>query len=138
MPILDKKPLSAYKLSHMISELEFSSPVLRVVNGIVVLQIRPDKAKKAILRVLSDHYPNVWPGIPKIAKLTNYSERQVRRVLRELEFKDRLIVDVNSRYWWRWPTAEEIQNGQPNYLRSTTPRVRGVPFSRKIFKKSVK
>lgn len=108
MPIHDKKPLFAWQLSDLIAKLTFTSPVLRIVSGRVEFQMRPDKAKKAVLRVLCDHYPNVWPSVPTIGELSNYGDRQVRRVLRELEFKDRLIVDANSRYFWRWPTIEDM------------------------------
>jgi len=97
MPRIGKKPLSAFDLSNIVPRLEFVSPVLRVVKGRVVCQMRPDKGKKTVLRVLCDCYPNVWLGVPEIAKRSGYSIRHVGRILRELELKDKLIVDINSR-----------------------------------------
>lgn len=92
--------LSAYRLAHIVSDLEFIKPNLRG-------QQRPETAKKAVLRALCDRYPNVWPGLKDIAKKASCSVAQARRMLRELEYKDRLIVDVNSRMEWRWPCACE-------------------------------
>ena len=87
--------LSAFKLSHIVSSLMFFRPNTRG-------QHRPDKSKKAVLRALCDRYPNVWPGVEDIAAKASCSVSQARRVLRELEYKDRLILDVNSRMKWRW------------------------------------
>lgn len=87
---IDKmQSMSGYKLSHIVSSLVFVKPNARG-------QIRPDKAKKAVLRVLCDHYPNVWPSLKAIADKTSYSLSQTRRVLRELESKDRLLVDIST------------------------------------------
>jgi len=92
---IEKMPgLSGFKLSHIVSKLVFVKPNERA-------QVRQDKTKKAVLRALCDRYPNVWPGINDIAKSTSCSPAQVRRVLRELEYKDRLIVDINSRLTWQ-------------------------------------
>jgi hypothetical protein len=88
--------LSAFKLSHIVSHLRFVRPNLRG-------QQRPDKVKKAVLRALCDRYPTIWPSLRDIADKASCSEAQARRVLRELEYKDRLIVDANSRMEWRWP-----------------------------------
>jgi hypothetical protein len=85
--------LSAFKLSHIVASLEFIRPNTRG-------QHRPDKVKKAVLRALCDRYPNVWPGIEDIARKASCGTTQTRRALRELEHKDRLIVDVNSRPAW--------------------------------------
>src|SRR5260370_471383 len=93
MPIAGKKPLSGYKLSHIIAKLKFEKVNERG-------QFRGDKTKKAVLRALCDRYPDVWPGIEDIAANASCSTAQARRVLRELEYKDRLIVDVNSRLTW--------------------------------------
>jgi hypothetical protein len=87
--------LSAYRLSYTVASLVFVRPNLRG-------QLRPDKIKKAVLRALCDRYPHVWPGLKDIAAKASCSMPQARRVLRELEYKDRLIVDVNSRLEWRW------------------------------------
>ncbi len=86
--------LSAYKLSHIVPHLKFLKPSLRYPN-------RVDHTKSNVLRALCDRYPNVWPGLPEIADKAKCSTAQTRRALRELEFKDRLIVDVNSRLTWR-------------------------------------
>jgi len=86
--------LSAYKLSHIVSHLKFFKPSLRYPN-------RVDRTKSNVLRALCDRYPNVWAGLPEIADKAKCSTSQARRALRELEFKDRLIVDVNSRLTWR-------------------------------------
>jgi hypothetical protein len=80
--------LSAYKLSHLVSNLVFVRPNLRG-------QLRPDKIKKAVLRALCDRYPNVWPSVADIAAKVSCSVSQAQRVLRELEFKDRMIVDIS-------------------------------------------
>jgi hypothetical protein len=81
--------LSAYKLSHLASSLVFVRPNLRG-------QQRPDKTKKAVLRALCDRYPNVWPSLADMAAKASCSVSQAQRVLRELERKDRLIVDIST------------------------------------------
>jgi hypothetical protein len=81
--------LSAYKLSHLVSSMKFARPNLRG-------QERPDKTKKAVLRALCDRYPNVWPSVADIAGKASCSVSQAQRVLRELEHKDRLIVDIST------------------------------------------
>lgn len=98
--------LSGFRLSHMVSYLEFETINERG-------QVRRDKTKKAVLRALCDRYPKVWPGIEDIAAKAGCSTAQARRALRELEHHDKLIVDVNSRITWRKPTAQEIKNGRP-------------------------
>jgi hypothetical protein len=80
--------LSGFKLSLLASSLQFDRPNTRG-------QHRPDKVKKAVLRALCDRYPNVWPGLRDIAAKASCSMAQARRVLRELEFKDRLITDIS-------------------------------------------
>src|ERR1700730_2041239 len=50
--------------------------------------------KIAVLRALADRYPNVWPGVPDIAKKAHSSPTQVRLALRELEFEDELITEI--------------------------------------------
>jgi len=102
--------LSAYKISHIVSHLNFFKPSLRYPN-------RLDRIKSNVLRALCDRYPNVWPGLPEIAKKAKCSTAQARRVLRELELKDRLIVDINSRLTWRWPITQEIEKGHPTHVR---------------------
>lgn len=89
-----ERPLSGYKLSEMVGELTFLKPSLRYPGRI-------DNLKKAVLRVLCDRYPNVWASVRDIAKKAGCGTTQARRILRELELKDRLIVDINSRYSWR-------------------------------------
>jgi hypothetical protein len=86
--------ISAYRLSHIVSFLKFYKPSLRYPN-------RLDRIKSGVLRALCDRYPNVWPGLQDIADKAKCSPAQARRALRELEFQDRLIVDVNSRLTWR-------------------------------------
>jgi hypothetical protein len=81
--------LSAYRLSHLASSLVFVRPNLRG-------QQRPDKTKKAVLRALCDRYPNVWPSLADMAAKASCSVSQAQRVLRELERKDRLIVDIST------------------------------------------
>jgi hypothetical protein len=81
--------LSAYKLSHLVSNLIFVKPNARG-------QLRPDKTKKAVLRALCDRYPNVWPSVKDIAEKASCSVSQVQRALRDLEHKDRLIVDIST------------------------------------------
>src|SRR6266481_1362252 len=102
--------LAAFKLSHIVPHLNFYKPSVRYAN-------RLDRIKSSVLRALCDRYPCVWPGLSEIAKKAKCSPTQARRVLRELELKDRLIVDINSRLTWRWPTAQEIEKGQPAHLR---------------------
>ena len=102
--------LSAYKISHIVPHLNFYKPSLRYPD-------RVDRIKSNVLRALCDRYPNVWPGLPEIAKKAKCSTAQARRVLRELELKDRLIVDINSRLTWRWPTAQEVEQGHPAHTR---------------------
>jgi len=86
--------LHGWKLSQIVNHLKFIKPSLRYPN-------RVDRTKSNVLRALCDHYPNVWPGLPEIADKAHCSTAQARRALRELEFKDRLIVDINSRLEWR-------------------------------------
>ena len=43
------------------------------------------RAKKAVLRVLADHYPNIWPKIETIADQAGYSPSRTRAVMRDLE-----------------------------------------------------
>lgn len=102
--------ISGYRLSHIANDLKFFKPSLRYPN-------RVDSVKSRVLRALCDHYPDAWPSVERIAEKSHCSTAQARRALRELEFQDRLIVDVNSRYWWRWPTADEIQKGHPAHIR---------------------
>jgi hypothetical protein len=110
MPIYGRqKPLTGYELSHIVSALEFEKINTRG-------QVRRDKTKKAVLRALCDRYPNVWPGNhgPEgICQRTGCSPAQVRRIMRELEHVDKLIVDVNSRITWHKATANDIENGHP-------------------------
>lgn len=98
--------VSGYRLSDLIADLNFEQVNVRG-------QVRLDKAKKAVLRALCDRYPMVHPGEKNIRKKSGYSVAQIRRVLRELEHVDKLIVDVNSRITWRKPTAQEIESGHP-------------------------
>src|ERR1700676_2165807 len=85
--------VSAYRLSHIVSHLKFIKPSLRYPN-------RVDRIKSNVLRALCDRYPNVWAGLAEIADKAKCSTAQARRALRELETKDKLIVDVNSRLTW--------------------------------------
>jgi hypothetical protein len=60
--------LSGYALSHMVAQLE-------AVTGV----------DKAVLRALSDHYPNVWADVDTIAIESGWSARAVRESMRRLE-----------------------------------------------------
>jgi hypothetical protein len=82
--------LHSWRLSRAVAELVFVRPNLRG-------QERPDKTKKAVLRALADRYPLIWPSVSDIARHASCSVSQAQRVLRELEFKDRLIVDISTR-----------------------------------------
>lgn len=81
--------MSAYKLSHIVSHLVFLKPSLRYPN-------RKDTIKGAVLRALCDRYPNIWPSVEDIAAKANCGTTPARNSLRELEFKDRLIVDIST------------------------------------------
>lgn len=93
MPIAGQKLLSAYSLSETVGKLNFIKPSLRY-------PARLDGKKKSVLRALCDRYPNVFPSLADIAMKASCSPAQARRILRELEYKDRLIVDINSRLHW--------------------------------------
>ena len=75
--------MSGFKLSKLVAELPESAfmTVPRKYGNVSW------KAKKAILRVLADHYPNVWPGVETIALKTGFSERQVQNGLSDLEME---------------------------------------------------
>lgn len=89
--------LSAYELSRIANHIKFFKPSLRYPN-------RVDRTKSTVLRALCDRYPNEWAGLPEIADKAKCSTAQARRALRELEFKDKLIVDVSSRLTWHRST----------------------------------
>src|SRR6266581_1604542 len=108
--------LSAYKLSHIVSHLKFFKPSLRYPN-------RVDRTKSNVLRALCDRYPNVWAGLPEIADKAKCSTSQARRALRELEFKDRLIVDVNSRLTWRRDENGRSITGAPKQPQGPPPMI---------------
>jgi hypothetical protein len=88
--------MSGYKLSHMASNLVFVRPSIRREKKKTVVRFLQDKTKKAVLRALCDRYPNVWPGLKDIAAKASCSPAQARRVMRELEAEDRLIVDIST------------------------------------------
>jgi hypothetical protein len=121
--------LSAYKLSHIASHLVFERPSLRKDKHGKSVQHRPDKTKKAVLRALCDRYPCIWPGLRDIAAKASCSLAQARRVLRELEYKDRLIVDVNSRLQWCWPSGKD---GRPALGWAVRGKKGGYPKSETI------
>ena len=86
--------LSGYKLQDIANHLTFYKPSLRYPNRI-------DRIKSNVLGALCARYPNVWPGVITIAKEAHCSVAQAHRALRELELKDKLIVDVNSHLKWK-------------------------------------
>lgn len=53
-------------------------------------------AKKTILRVLADHYPNIWPSVGTIAQKAGLHDRQTQKGLGDLE-KDGYIRAVSSK-----------------------------------------
>lgn len=54
------------------------------------------KAIKTVLRVLADHYPNVWPSVKTIAEKSGYGETQTKKALRALE-GDGYIRDISGK-----------------------------------------
>lgn len=122
---INKMPgMSAYKLSHLISSLVFVKPNIRG-------QHRPDKIKKAVLRVLCDRYPNVWPGLKNIAAKASCSPAQARRVLRELENKDRLIVDISTSQPSPYLPCKTGESKKGGYPKDSAPQY--FILDRKIF-----
>jgi hypothetical protein len=86
--------LSGYKLQDITNHLTFYKPSLRYPKRI-------DRIKSNVLGALCARYPNVWPSVTTIAKEAHCSVAQAHRALRELELKDKLIVDVNSHLKWK-------------------------------------
>jgi hypothetical protein len=54
------------------------------------------KTKKTVLRVLADHYPNIWPSVKLIANLGSLSIRQTQKAIRDLE-RDGYIRAITSK-----------------------------------------
>src|SRR5438874_1979300 len=52
--------------------------------------------KRAVLRALADHYPNVWPSVATLAQEAGFGTTATRKYLRELE-ADGFIRSVGSR-----------------------------------------
>lgn len=127
MPLAGRKPLSGYVLSHMAIHLRFYQPSLRYPK-------RVDRIKSNVLRALCDRYPNCWAGVPDIAEMAKCSEAQARRVLRELEYKDRLIVDINSRLsWHRRDGKWDLQSDNAGKKGGTGETVQYFICDRKIY-----
>lgn len=56
------------------------------------------RAQRDVLMVMADHADDsgiCWPGVPKISYLTDISERQVQRIMRDLE-DDRIIERLDD------------------------------------------
>ena len=70
---------------------------VKVMGRVWDLQLTP--AKQMVLLALADHAAHdgsaVKPGVPLIAWKTGYSERQVQRIMKDLE-KDELLVKVQE------------------------------------------
>ena len=66
--IARRSDMTSYKLSRLVTELES-------VRGI----------QRAVLRVLADRYPNIWPSVALIAEEAGFGTTQVRKALRNLE-----------------------------------------------------
>ncbi len=61
---------------------------------VAILEIKG--VRKAVLRVLADHYPNIWPSIGTIAFEAGFGTTAVRKALRELEL-DGYISPIGDR-----------------------------------------
>lgn len=72
--------------------------------------------EKMVLMVLCQHYPNVFPGEPRIAKMASMSERQVRRCLRRLIGKG--LIDIE----YRRGVVNLYTLNTSKILRTTIPR----------------
>ena len=105
--------LSAYQLSWLVSHLPLKQENARG-------EVREQGHKKAVLRALADRYPNVWASIKDIAQRSGCSERQVQRILHELEFDDNLLTDIvpgTTVLSYRWPRTR---------ITRTSPKAGGI------------
>jgi len=62
-------------------------------------------AKKGVLRVLADYYPNVWPSVATIAKQAGLGERQTQKALTALEVEG-YIAALSSKKGGRSGTTQ--------------------------------
>ena len=84
--------MHGYKLSKLVTKLEESAfRSFPCKHGGVSYM-----AKKAVLRALADHYPNIWPSVGTIAQKAGLHERQTQKALVDLE-KDGYIRAVSSK-----------------------------------------
>jgi hypothetical protein len=84
--------MSSFGLSKLVASLKESSfrPFVHKHGGVSWM------AKKAILRVLADHYPNIWPSVATIASEAGLHDRQTQKGLSDLE-KDGYIRAVSNK-----------------------------------------
>jgi hypothetical protein len=80
--------MNSYRLSKQITKLD--SKGFSAHKGLSWRAIR------AVLRVLADHYPNVYPSVKVIAKETGLGETQTKKALRALE-ADGYISDISGK-----------------------------------------
>jgi hypothetical protein len=87
-----------------------------LVNRLVSLQLPLTGPQKLVLICLVDHWnpkngTKVWPGVPRLADMTGFSESTVRRCLREL--KDMGMVTIEEQpgsYNLYYLNIEMLQN----------------------------
>ncbi len=92
--------MTGFELAKLVSDIDCE--VWEAVNRLAQTPAHPKerisaKSKKAVLRALAEHYPNIWPSVDVIAEKSGYGTTQTRAALRELEFHDHLIYEILHR-----------------------------------------
>lgn len=98
-----------------------------------VWKLNLSHAKQLIMLALADHAHDdgtqCYPGVPYLAWKTGYSERNVTRVLGELEFEDKIIESVDGGDGGRRYATEyvlKLDNGiQKDEFKKKMPRRKG-------------
>jgi len=103
--------MTSYKLSRRVALLE--------IKGI----------KKAVLRVLADHYPNVWPSIDTIASQAGFGTTATRTAVRELE-RDAYIAPCGHKHGGRCGSEQYVINVELILAKSESPKTQrdALPF----------
>jgi len=105
--------MTSYKLSRRVALLE--------MKGI----------RKAVLRVLADHYPNVWPSIDTIASQAGFGTTATRMAVRELE-RDAYIAPCGHKLGGRCGSEQYVINVELILAESESPKTQrdALPFAK--------
>jgi hypothetical protein len=87
----DGKNLTSFELSKLVAKIP-------AILGI----------KRAVLRALADHYPNIWPSVETLAHEAGFGTTATRKYLRELEIVDKFIKPIGARKGGRNVTEQYV------------------------------